>query len=370
MRRFCNTLIVQRWGAMRFADIAPTGLGIAAAAVLLWHVIPRELTGEGRSAGVYPNPEIVEPNRVPTAFKEDLDRVSGRVTAGTEISEQSSQKMYYMLEAYLISRDPTYLFTHAGTALQASEELPYNPKSWMVLAKKSDEETAVQIIRWLLNQSQPSSTNALAAYWGNCIALGFQPSLTDGEINAIQIKLNSALSPLDTELMIEFASNNSIPAPFLSDFRDRILKDKDLSESISRMIENEPDIDRVRSLISLGDIDFQWKVATSNLIKNSSSAKAAASEVLLGQPSEQWITMLMKYADKSIPEFSASLATEWAQRQLNGNRLTGLEELLNSQKLTSVQLNLATILLQNAEDRESARAIAERNGIPWIPPKY
>jgi hypothetical protein len=119
---------------------------------------------------------------------------------------------------------------------------------------------------------------------------------------------------------------------------------------------------RTRTLLALAGDQVAWEIAFSPRATTSDAAFKESVESVVSQADLYWIDKLLLYSEKHGTDFGVAIATQWAPRQLSGDRLSYLQQRAQEGAFSGASAVLLRILLSNAEDKTSAAAIASGLG--------
>jgi len=274
------------------------------------------------------------------------------------------------LANFVKTRSAAYLALSPGVPLPASSSIPADPQLWKGLANAlaSDPAAAVELLTWLSAQrQQPGVYLALAAFWGELIALEVLPANTADAAQVAGIHIEGIVPSASREAIAAMANLRIIPAPILQDFQERVRTTPGLYADLVAMVALADDASQARSLLALGGSEVPWAVITSAR-ETASFGRQAAIDFIANQADAQSIDGLVAYAKSGSTELALLAAVPWAQRQLSGERLARLEQLARAGAFQGEGFGLLIALLTNAEDREGAAEVAGRLGVPLSAP--
>jgi hypothetical protein len=339
----------------------------AAGTAWFWDEPAGELPAIARIAATGSAPPPAVPVRI-----ESRDPQAGPAQVSTELALPATESpldtaaLPPELANFVKTRSAAYLALSAGVPLPASSSIPADPQLWKGLADAlaSDPAAAVELLTWLSAQrQQPSVYLALAAFWGELVALEVLPANAVDALQVAGIQIEGMAPPASRESIVALASLRIIPALMLQDFQERVRTVPGLYADLVAMVALADDASQARSLLALGGAEVPWAVITA-APGTVSFGRQAAIDSIANQADAQSIDGLLAYAKASGSELTLLAAVPWAQRQLSGERLARLEQLAQAGAFQGEGFGLLCALLANAEDREGAAEVAGRLGVP------
>lgn len=270
------------------------------------------------------------------------------------------------LRAYAGNGDRRSLFDDQGRARQAGVSLAAPLPAWFNLARLLGSAQALDVLRWLLEQTAHDAVLALARFASACQEAGVDLPLSETEAERLTTTIGAGTLAPDLFALADLAAQDRLPAALRNGLRSRMGTDPALAQQWASLMAQTSDAGQAHQTALLADDERVWRVAlASPQQRGATVAREGALSALTVRDGPQWLDDLLRFAPSADMTLAADLAARWAETALVGPRMDQLAQLATAGAFAGDRALLLRALLRHAQDQNAAAALAAQMGIAW-----
>ena len=266
-----------------------------------------------------------------------------------------------------LPRSVAFFFRHGDMAFLQS----MHSQDWTACGGPCMQALLAHVNAW-----QPLDPTALAglATWAGKQSNGAAQVLTYAALARAEV-LGQPLGPVsgvalsggDAELDADSRSAlldlRGLPDWAWHQLQQRVAQSPAWRVTLAERLQSATDPEQANALLNFLPESDQWALLRDPALRQRSLTASSLDAILASNGAAEALEELLTAAQDRAPNWLLNLGQNWAGRQLSGTRLDQLDAALADPNLSAAQWRLARVLLRNAEDGETARAIAQRRGV-------